>query len=238
VSGQPVQASRVAAGKQPASAITSRHAGPRSLGRGFSFASETGGSSSAGAMAAPVTEQGSAAGANPGGRLLRLPGAATARLENEVGNHGCRGAPARRLFGRTTDASVARDLQRLVSALGGPIGAIATLYRNGRTTGLRAEGRRDPSGAARWAITCASPTSPRRSVAPSRCTWWPRARLGLDDTIRQQLPGMMPPAWSAVTCASCSTTPADCPTTPSQMASVSRQPRTRGANPVTRDQPA
>ena len=102
--------------------------------------------------------------------------------------------------GRTTDASLARSLQRLVSAPGGPIGAIATLYRNGRTTVLRA-GRADVT----------RPAAPRLgdhmriasiskafsgAVALHLVT---QGRLGLDDTIGQLLPGMMPPAWSPVT---------------------------------------
>jgi D-alanyl-D-alanine carboxypeptidase len=101
---------------------------------------------------------------------------------------------------RSTDASLARDLQRLVSASGGPVGAIATLYRNGRTTVLKA-GRAD----------VARPAAPRLrdhmriasiskafngAVALHLVT---EGRLGLDDTIGERLPGMMPAAWSAVT---------------------------------------
>ena len=101
---------------------------------------------------------------------------------------------------RTTDASVQRGLQHLVAAPGGPVGAIATLYRTGRTTVLRA-GRAD----------VARPRAPRvgdhmriASVATAfsgavALHLVQNGRLGLDDTIGQRLPGMTPADWSAVT---------------------------------------
>ena len=101
---------------------------------------------------------------------------------------------------RTTDASVVRGLERLVSAPGGPIGSIATLYRNGRTTVLRA-GRADVT----------RPRAPRvgdhmriASIAKAfsgavALHLVAQGRLGLDATIGQELPRMMPPTWSAVT---------------------------------------
>jgi D-alanyl-D-alanine carboxypeptidase len=101
---------------------------------------------------------------------------------------------------RTTDASVQRGLQRLVAAPGGPVGAIATLYRNGRTTVLRA-GRAD----------AARPGPPRlgdhmriASIAKAfsgavALHLVQEGVLGLDDTIGQRLPAMMPADWSAVT---------------------------------------
>jgi D-alanyl-D-alanine carboxypeptidase len=101
---------------------------------------------------------------------------------------------------RTTDGAVARGLQRLVSAPAGPIGAIATLYRNGRTTVLTA-GRADVT----------RPRAPRvgdhmRIASISKAFSGAVAlhlvaqgRLGLRDTIGQELRGTMPAAWSAVT---------------------------------------
>ena len=108
--------------------------------------------------------------------------------------------PAGAAQARTTDAAVQRGLQRLVAAPGGPVGAIATLYRNGRTTVLRA-GRAD----------AARPGPPRlgdhmriASIAKAfsgavALHLVQEGLLGLDDTIGQRLPGMMPADWSAVT---------------------------------------
>jgi D-alanyl-D-alanine carboxypeptidase len=101
---------------------------------------------------------------------------------------------------RTTDAAVQRGLQHLVAAPGGPVGAIATLYRTGRTTVLRV-GRAD----------VARPRAPRlhdhmriASVAKAfsgvvTLHLVQDGQLGLDDTIGQRLPGMTPADWSAVT---------------------------------------
>ena len=102
--------------------------------------------------------------------------------------------------GRTTDASLARSLQRLVSAPGGPIGAIATLYRNGRTTVLRA-GRADVTrpGAPRLRDHMRIASISKAFSGAVVLHLVTHGRLGLDDTIGQLLPGMMPPAWSAVT---------------------------------------
>ncbi len=98
-----------------------------------------------------------------------------------------------------TPADVQRGLDGLVAARGGPPGAIATLYRNGRLTVLRA-GRADTTR-----------TGPPRATQHMRIASVAKAfsgavalqlvrdgRLGLDDTIGQRLPGM-PPAWAAVT---------------------------------------
>ena len=102
--------------------------------------------------------------------------------------------------GRTTDASVARGLQRLVSAPGGPIGAIATLYRNGRTTVLRA-GRADVTrpGAPRLGDHMRIASIAKAFNGAVALHLVAHGRLGLDDTIGQRLPGMMPPVWSSVT---------------------------------------
>ncbi len=102
--------------------------------------------------------------------------------------------------GRTTDASVERGLQRLVSAPGGPIGAIATLYRDGRTTVLRA-GRADVTrpGAPRLGDHMRIASIAKAFSGAVALHLVAQGRLSLGDTIRQQLPGMMPPAWSTVT---------------------------------------
>ena len=101
---------------------------------------------------------------------------------------------------RTTDASVLRGLRRLVSAPGGPIGAIATLYRNGRTTVLRA-GRADVTrpGAPRLGDHMRIASIAKAFSGAVALHLVAQGRFGLDDTIGQELPGMMPRAWSAVT---------------------------------------
>ncbi len=98
-----------------------------------------------------------------------------------------------------TAADVQRGLERLVSAPGGPPGAIATLYRDGQTTVLRA-GRADVKHRA-----APRPTDHMRIASIAKAFSGAVAlnlvragRLGLDDTIAQRLPGM-PPAWGAVT---------------------------------------
>jgi D-alanyl-D-alanine carboxypeptidase len=97
------------------------------------------------------------------------------------------------------ERAVERGLERLVATEGGPVGAIATLHRGGRTTVLRA-GRADVD----------RPRAPRRrdhmriaSVAKmfSGAVALRLAQdgvLSLDDTIGELLPSM-PTAWSAVT---------------------------------------
>jgi D-alanyl-D-alanine carboxypeptidase len=100
---------------------------------------------------------------------------------------------------RTTTAMLQRDLGRLVAARGGPVGAIATLYRSGRTTVIRA-GRanvRRP-GAPRVGdhMRIASVAKAFNGAAILHLVQ--KGLLGLDDTIGQRLPGM-PAAWSRVT---------------------------------------
>jgi D-alanyl-D-alanine carboxypeptidase len=95
--------------------------------------------------------------------------------------------------------AVQRGLEDLVAARGGPPGAVATLYRGGRLTVLRA-GRAD--------ITRKRPpraTDHMRIASVAKAFSGAVAlrlvrdgRLGLDDTIGQRLPGM-PPAWAGVT---------------------------------------
>ena len=98
-----------------------------------------------------------------------------------------------------TAADVQRGLEGLVASKGGPPGAIATLYRGGKTTVLRA-GRADVK----------RPRAPRAtdhmriaSVAKAfsgavALNLVRAGRLGLDDTIAQRLSGM-PAAWGGVT---------------------------------------
>jgi D-alanyl-D-alanine carboxypeptidase len=96
-------------------------------------------------------------------------------------------------------AEVKRGLDRLVGAKGGPPGAIATIYRDGRMTVLRA-GRANVKrrGAPR-------PTDHMRIASVAKAFSGAVAlnlvrdgRLGLDDTIAQRLGGM-PAVWGSVT---------------------------------------
>ena len=102
--------------------------------------------------------------------------------------------------GRTGDAAVQGLLDRLVATPGGPIGAIVTLYRHGRTTVLRA-GRADATrpGAPRPGdhMRIASISKAFTGVVALRLVQ--PGRLGLDDTIGQLLPRVMPHDWSMVT---------------------------------------
>jgi D-alanyl-D-alanine carboxypeptidase len=96
-------------------------------------------------------------------------------------------------------ADVQRGLQRLVAAEGGPPGAIATMYRGGRTVVLRA-GRADVHRP-----EAPRPTDHMRIASVAKAFSGAVAlnlvrsgELGLDDTIAQRLGGM-PPAWGPVT---------------------------------------
>jgi D-alanyl-D-alanine carboxypeptidase len=100
---------------------------------------------------------------------------------------------------RTSDAAVQRGLERLVAVDGGPPGAVATLYRDGRLTVLRA-GRSDVKRRG-------APTAGQHMRIASIAKAFSGAvalhlvqegRLGLDDTMGQRLPSM-PAAWHAVT---------------------------------------
>jgi D-alanyl-D-alanine carboxypeptidase len=98
-----------------------------------------------------------------------------------------------------TPADVQRGLQRLVDAPAGPPGAIATLYRNGRLTVLRAgqadvRRKRAPRPTDHMRIA-----SVAKAFSGAVTLNLVRAgKLGLDDTIAQRLTGM-PVAWGAVT---------------------------------------
>ncbi|HET7455371.1 MAG TPA: serine hydrolase domain-containing protein [Solirubrobacterales bacterium] len=96
-------------------------------------------------------------------------------------------------------AEVQRGLQRLVAAQGGPPGAIATMYRDGRLTVLRA-GRANVERAGP-----PKPTDHMRIASVAKAFNGAVAlhlvdegKLGLDDTIGQRLAGM-PAAWARVT---------------------------------------
>jgi D-alanyl-D-alanine carboxypeptidase len=96
-------------------------------------------------------------------------------------------------------ADVRRGLQHLVAASGGPPGAIATMYRDGRLTVLRA-GRANVKRAG-----APKPTDHMRIASVAKAFNGAvalhlvgEARLGLDDTIGQRLSGM-PAAWGSVT---------------------------------------
>ena len=95
--------------------------------------------------------------------------------------------------------AVQRGLDGLVAAKGGPPGAIATLYRGGRLTVVRA-GRanvarmRPPRASDHMRIA-----SVTKAFTGAIALGLVRdGRLGLDDTIGRRLPGM-PPAWAGVT---------------------------------------
>jgi D-alanyl-D-alanine carboxypeptidase len=102
--------------------------------------------------------------------------------------------------GRTSEAAVQRLLDRLVATPGGPVGAIVTLYRGGRTTVLRA-GRADASrpGAPRPGDHMRIASISKAFTGAVALHLVQLGRLGLDDTIGQRLPGVMPRAWSMVT---------------------------------------
>jgi D-alanyl-D-alanine carboxypeptidase len=99
---------------------------------------------------------------------------------------------------RTSDAAVQRGLERLVAASGGPPGAIATLYRNGRRTVLRAgradvTRRRAPRSTDHMRIA-----SVAKAFSGSVALNLVRAgKLDLDETIADRLPDF-PAAWGGV----------------------------------------
>ncbi len=101
--------------------------------------------------------------------------------------------------GRTSVASLQRGLERLVAAPGGPVGAIATLYRNGRTIVLRA-GRADVTrpGAPRLHDHMRLASVAKAFSGAVALHLVAECRFGLDQTIGQLLPGL-PRAWSKVT---------------------------------------
>jgi D-alanyl-D-alanine carboxypeptidase len=99
----------------------------------------------------------------------------------------------------TSDAAVQRGLEGLVKASGGPVGAVATLYRDGHTTVLsagRANVNRPGAPRASYHMRIASIAKAFSGAIALRLVQ--DGNLGLDDTIGQRLPGL-PAAWSAVT---------------------------------------
>jgi D-alanyl-D-alanine carboxypeptidase len=99
----------------------------------------------------------------------------------------------------TTDAQVQRGLRHLVAAKGGPPGAVATLYRDGKLTVLRA-GRANVKrrGAPRSTMHMRIASVAKAFSGAVALHLVQEGKLGLDDTIAQHLPGM-PAAWAAVT---------------------------------------
>jgi D-alanyl-D-alanine carboxypeptidase len=99
----------------------------------------------------------------------------------------------------STPGDVQRGLERLTRAPGGPPGAIATMYRDGRMTMLRAgradvRRRRAPRSTDHMRIA-----SVAKAFSGAVALNLVRAgRLGLDDTIAARLPGM-PASWGQVT---------------------------------------
>lgn len=113
----------------------------------------------------------------------------------------CLLVPASAAAAKSTDGDVQSGLERLVAAPGGPPGAIATLYRNGRLTTLSA-GRADVRRAG-----APKPTDHMRIASVAKAFSGAVAlnlvragKLRLDQTIAELLPGM-PPAWGSVTVA-------------------------------------
>ena len=100
----------------------------------------------------------------------------------------------------TTDAAVQHGLERLVAAPGGPVGAIATLHRDGQTIVLRA-GRADVTrpGAPRAGDHMRIASIAKAFSGAVALHLVQEGLLGLNDTIGERLPGIMAPEWSAVT---------------------------------------
>jgi len=98
-----------------------------------------------------------------------------------------------------TPADVQRGLDRLVASVGGPPGAIATLYENGRLTVLRA-GRANVErrGAPRATDHMRIASVAKAFSGAVTLHLVQEGRLALDDTIGQRLPSL-PRAWADVT---------------------------------------
>jgi D-alanyl-D-alanine carboxypeptidase len=99
----------------------------------------------------------------------------------------------------TGDAAVQRGLEQLVAAKDGPPGAIATLYRDGQTTVLRA-GRSDVTrrGAPKATDHMRIASVSKAYSGAVALHLVQAGQLGLDDTIGQRLPNP-PTAWAGVT---------------------------------------
>ena len=128
---------------------------------------------------------------------MRLPGLAVALVAAGAALVALPGTG--RAAGLATAAGVQRGLDGLVAAREGPPGAIATLFRNGRLTVLRAgraDIRRDGPPSASDHMRIASVSKAFSGVVALRLAR--DGRLGLDDTIGKWLP-QLPPAWAVVT---------------------------------------
>lgn len=99
----------------------------------------------------------------------------------------------------STSADVQRGLERLVEAPGGAPGAIATIYRDGKMTVLRAGRARVGRPVPPRVTDHMRIASVAKAFSAAVALNLVRAgQLGLEDTIAQRLQGM-PAAWSAVT---------------------------------------
>jgi D-alanyl-D-alanine carboxypeptidase len=100
---------------------------------------------------------------------------------------------------KTTDAEVLKGLEGLVTSPGGPPGAIATLYRDGKLTTL-STGRADIEKSARPRATDHMRiASVAKAFSGAVALHLVReGKLALDDTIAKVLP-TLPSAWGAVT---------------------------------------
>ena len=137
-------------------------------------------------------------------------------MEDGLRSIGCGRAPLRlvlllpssawrSLFGtataaaKTTDAEVLKGLEGLVTSPGGPPGAIATLYRDGKLTTL-CTGRADIDKRAKPRATDHMRiASVAKAFSGAVALHLVReGKLGLDDTIAKVLP-TLPSAWGEVT---------------------------------------
>jgi D-alanyl-D-alanine carboxypeptidase len=102
---------------------------------------------------------------------------------------------------KTTDAEVLKGLEGLVTSPGGPPGAIATLYRNGKLTTLstgRADVGKKAAPRATDHMRIASVAKAFSGAVALHLV--AEGKLNLDDTIAKVLP-TLPSAWGAVTLA-------------------------------------
>lgn len=113
----------------------------------------------------------------------------------------CLLVPASSAAARSTPADVQRGLEQLVATPGGPPGAVATLYRNGRLTTLSA-GRADVrrAGAPKSTDHMRIASIAKAFSGAVTLNLVRAGKLRLEQTIGELLPGM-PPSWGPVTVA-------------------------------------
>lgn len=100
---------------------------------------------------------------------------------------------------QATAADVQHGLEQLVAASGGPPGAIATIYRDGRLTVLRAGRANIERRGAPRATDHMRIASVAKAFSGAVALQLVRdGKLGLDDTIAQRLPSL-PTRWGSVT---------------------------------------